>query len=513
MIRVELMSDPVAVDVDGDRVTVKREASGHLIRILFWENRAIDVDRALTGFHQAGIRVSAKKESFLNDARSALRDLGSVKTRITTVKKVDGRPVVPAWYQLRTDDLEVDALDFIGPAETATDLLGPYREDLLRAPERVSDEFLEHLDTWIAAHRLWGANPGVDINEFAAARGAYEEYSAKYQDLVAAIVVNYAARFWRNGSQLELSRALNYFDPLREINSDTWALGFRLAASADGWKVQLESLKQRLLEATQDGTEDLQSVVKRAENRELDFILVPRDGTRLVEPLGFQTPPIDVPARESLDHQNTPPVGQTRAFPSTPSADGEGHAGLLQAATFLGIADHTALALESSNVTPVQCCNDVVRTLKFSGIMANKWVLRPDSYQAFEGLLTELDRHGEEGLVRLMIVDPDGPSAPVLRRRGLLTDRELKSLPVLQDLLKRHPSFKIRMYDSLPIFRLIIVDNTYVTVAPYLNLPTALPKDGWEVPQLALTPNAPYPLSQAFVTFFDEAWARSRKNL
>lgn len=142
--------------------------------------------------------------------------------------------------------------------------------------------------------------------------------------------------------------------------------------------------------------------------------------------------------------------------------------------------------------------------------MANKWVLDSDAHTAFDRLLTRLDREEEVALARLMIVNPVSEAADVLRDRGLLTDREMKSIPVLQDLVLAHPSFEVRMYDTLPLFRLIIVDQTFVTVGPYLNQPAALPRSGWEVPQLALTHAAPYPLAQSFVGLFEESWKRYR---
>lgn len=515
VIRLELMAEPVAVVVDGDRVQVKRPASGHLLRLMFWANRPIDLDAPLAKLGEAGVSIGAGRDTFVKDARDALRDIDrSRKTRLVIAADAAGRQHKPARFLLRSSEWDVDALDFLPGAEDAQAAISGFKDDLRSAPEKVPSDFGNNLELWLEAYRLWGANPGVDLEGIGEAKAKYDEYEALYQDLVAALVVAYAARFLEGGKQHDLTLALNYFDPLRSVDIAIWELGFRVAASMDGWKVKVESLKARIHESTGETLGELAAVIEAAERRDSDFLLVPSVGGPAVDPLGVPAAPRAgaVVRDEPLHDVHEPvPVDILRTLPLG-GAEADSH-GLLQAAALLGIADYSALDLESSNVTPVQCCRDVVRTLRFSGIMANKWVLRKDAFEAFDELLTDLDRHGEAGLVRLMIVDPDGDAAPVLRRRGLLTDREMESLPVLKDLLRRHQSFQVRMYDTMPVFRLIIVDNTYVTVAPYLNLAKALPRSGWEVPQLALTPNAPFPFAQAFMTFFDEAWSRSKKHL
>src|SRR5262249_23088436 len=81
----------------------------------------------------------------------------------------------------------------------------------------------------------------------------------------------------------------------------------------------------------------------------------------------------------------------------------------------------------------------------------------------------------------------------------------------LRALSKRHQSFKIRVYDFLPTFRIIVIDDSLVTVAPYLNVPQEwLREQGWESPHIVLAPMAPFPWAKSFERMFRESWRRSR---
>jgi hypothetical protein len=75
-----------------------------------------------------------------------------------------------------------------------------------------------------------------------------------------------------------------------------------------------------------------------------------------------------------------------------------------------------------------------------------------------------------------------------------------ESIPHLKKLVAAHPSFSVRAFDSLPAFRIVIIDDDVVTFSPY-RLPVEGYKksgQGWQAPHVVLDPLATYPLAEAF---------------
>ena len=208
-------------------------------------------------------------------------------------------------------------------------------------------------------------------------------------------------------------------------------------------------------------------------------------------------------------------IDVTNAIP-TRALTAEERGNLADVAMRLGISSNAALRLRDSRVEPSECIDKTVNRLWFAGILAGKWTLDQSVLAKFELLLDRLDT-GEDAddvvgkPVRLLIIDPSSRAFQDFRRLGTAGAEELRSIPILQDLVRRHPSFAVHMYDSCPMFRIIIVDDSLVTVAPYLNVPAEfVPNHGWDMPHLVLTPAAQYPLAKSFETLFRDLWRRSK---
>ena len=171
----------------------------------------------------------------------------------------------------------------------------------------------------------------------------------------------------------------------------------------------------------------------------------------------------------------------------------------------LGITDATDLRLNGSRLTPSQCIGRTRSRLYFSGVLASKWVLDPAVRSEFNSLLTRLDGIG--GDVRFLIINPYGEAYQRLHslRDGHLSHESVAHLALLN---KSHVSLAVRVFDSLPAFRIVIIDDDVVTFSPYRLAATKyLESDrGWRAPHVVLDPLAPYPLAEAFQLLFAETW-------
>ncbi|GAA0715995.1 hypothetical protein Drose_37130 [Dactylosporangium roseum] len=176
-------------------------------------------------------------------------------------------------------------------------------------------------------------------------------------------------------------------------------------------------------------------------------------------------------------------------------------------ARLLGIT--SVLKLRGAEVEPAECIERTTRRLYFSGVLASKWVCDAGVRSDFERLLTRLDSaEGDGSDVRFLIIDPDGDAYNQLYQlRGGRLSKE--SVPLLQELAVRHRSFRVRVVNALPAFRIVVIDDDFVTFSPYAieGERYATSKLGWEAPHVMLDPLAPYPLADAFRLYFEERWA------
>lgn len=177
-------------------------------------------------------------------------------------------------------------------------------------------------------------------------------------------------------------------------------------------------------------------------------------------------------------------------------------------ARVLGIT--SVLKLRGEEVEPAECIERTAHRLWFSGVLASKWVIDAGIRSAFDQLLTKLDED-ESSDVRFLIIDPDGTAYQRLYqlRAGKLSK---DSVPHLQRLAANHASFSVRVVNALPAFRIVLIDNDFVTFSPYAleDERYATSKLGWDAPHIMLDPLAPYPLSDAFRLYFEERWSTAK---
>lgn len=174
--------------------------------------------------------------------------------------------------------------------------------------------------------------------------------------------------------------------------------------------------------------------------------------------------------------------------------------------TMLGITTASRLRLADSQLTPIACIRRTKRRLWFSGVLASKWVTEPAVRSELDELLRRLD--SEKGDVRFMMINPEGEGYARLHhlRRGKIST---ESVGQLRKLSHDHESFNVRVFDALPSFRTVVIDDDVVSFSPYrLAADAYLATDrGWEAPHVVLDPLAPYPLAEAFQLLFEETWA------
>ena len=175
--------------------------------------------------------------------------------------------------------------------------------------------------------------------------------------------------------------------------------------------------------------------------------------------------------------------------------------GLIQT---IGISSASELELRRSKLEPLECMSQTVSRLCFAGILATKWVA--DSYvrAEFGRLLERLDHSG--GSARFLLINPE--SEGYQRFRGVRwSEGGVQPVSMLRSLSAAHPSFEVRLYDALPTFRIVLIDQSVVSFSPYLMTPgTQRARTGWEAPHIVLDRTAPWPLAQTFETLFEETW-------
>jgi len=180
---------------------------------------------------------------------------------------------------------------------------------------------------------------------------------------------------------------------------------------------------------------------------------------------------------------------------------------LVNIMSLVGVSTASVLRLRDTKVEPKHCIPRVSKQLWFTGVLASKWVETAALRSDLDDKLTILDQV-EGSDVRFMILNPDGPGYRRLfeLRKGRLS---AEHMPHLAKLVKRHPCFKVRTFDHLPTFRILVIDRDFVTFSFYrLDETSYLEGDGGlEAPHIVLDPLAPWPLATAFSGLFEESWA------
>lgn len=197
--------------------------------------------------------------------------------------------------------------------------------------------------------------------------------------------------------------------------------------------------------------------------------------------------PADIPALTSLHQRSAETLG------------------VLQELGIVG----SATRLQSSQFEPKECIEAARRKIDFMGILASKWVEQGHVRAEFEKLLLRLQ--SQNSFIRFLLIDPACPAfknLKALRGGGISTG----SLQSLRTLSKKFPSLQVRLYDQMPTFRLIFIDDTTLAISRYKIDQEGYFQSqyGWEAPHLVIRSDAPWSLYDAFATFFEETWRRSK---
>ncbi len=331
----------------------------------------------------------------------------------------------------------------------------------------------------------WQANPAEEFSrtDLESLALIYTEYQRSYERLRYALVYALLQR----GEHGNLGEAKSLLTAIARSTSpstepEIWSLLLRTCGSLPTYREDVPWVL-RMVES-QEGTipKDIETLSKHVLAREADLLY----GTA------------GLPAGHD---QSSLPGGVA----DSPDVDA------LQAiAREVGISgDGSSLRLQDGTTKPVACIEATNRRLYFSGVFAGKWVDSGYVRSRFELLLNRLDH--EDGDVRFLILDPESES--FARYSDLTKSGESpESIPYLKQYANAHRSFQVRMFDALPTFRIIVLDEDVVSVSPYLlgTYNHISGHQGWDAAHVALSPFAPWSLARSFESLFLEQWRSAR---
>jgi hypothetical protein len=365
-----------------------------------------------------------------------------------------------AGYFSGIDQSDVDAFVF----EAA---IKRYRVDNVTDVDHIDDNLASSYEDLLDLHAMWKVNPALQFaddydDEFLVS--TYHKFENYWDCLKRSIIYTEL----RSRRKPRIERAIGRIDQLLlqdRTDEQLWALLVRARASLPGSETAIASVSAQIREQFPGSIPaELRYLIGRIEGGYSDAL--------------FE---IDSRPRLREDQQRIEELTQE-----------------------IGISCASELELRGSGLEPLECIRQTVSRLCFAGILATKWVA--DSYvrAQFDRLLEKLDDTG--GSVRFLLIDPD--SEGYKRFSGLRWSAGgVQSISILRDLSAAHRSFEVRLYSSLPAFRIILIDQSVVSFSPYLMDPgTHRAKSGWVAPQIVLDRTAPWPLARTFETLFDENW-------
>ena len=326
---------------------------------------------------------------------------------------------------------------------------------------------IDNYEQLLDLHEMWRANPVLPFaddedDEFLAA--SYHEFD-RYWDCLRRCIIYTELRSRRKP---RIEKAVSRIEQLLRqdpYDEQSWALLFRARASLPGREAAIVSMLARIRQQFSDNIpSELRYTVNRITSGHDDAL--------------FE---IDRTQRTHEDQQRVNQLVQT-----------------------IGISPVSELELRRSKLEPLECIKQTVSRLRFAGILATKWVA--DSYvrAEFARLLERLDNNG--GSVQFLLINPESKS---YRRFSQLrwSAGSVQPLDMLRGLSAVHCSFRVRLYDALPTFRIVLIDQSIVSFSPYLIVPaTDRVRTGWEAPHIVLDRTARWPLARTFETLFDETW-------
>ena len=314
---------------------------------------------------------------------------------------------------------------------------------------------------------MWQANPAEPFadGEDEDLLDIYLEFE-RYRDCLSRCIIYADLRSRRRQRILKAATRLESLVRMDPADEQAWALLFRARASLPGRDTALALLLGRIRVKYSPACipDELRYVIDRIRAGHAD-------------------------ARFEFDQRPRSPGDQQR---------------IDELARTIGISSASELELRRSRLEPLECIRQTVSQLSVAGILGTKWVA--DSYVLNElgRLLERLDR--SDGQVRFLLLDPDSEG---YRRfsRVRWNPRSIQTMDTLRRLSAAHRCFALRLYDALPTFRIVLVDQAMVGFSPYLmEEGTERARTGWEAPQIILDRTAPWPLAHTFETLFEETW-------
>jgi len=470
-VRFSIMRDvPAVVSSDGEELKVPGNP-GRVLRLLLLA-RGHAVTKNDLALELGGIRPTSV-ESVVSRLRTAIRDTDRT---IVVSTDVEGR----GGYKIEPADIDVDAFLLEAVANDSVVTGAVSFETTENAFGQMADCLM---DTW----RTWHANPAPEVTKFAFAEQVYHDFAYMYDRLGRAVAYSLLRRWLLRGRPRDLTDAITFLNKLMirdQTDDEIWALLMRAEGSQPSWQRGVPALFARLEKTCDEVPDELRVLHRRIFARDEAVLLLPSEASL-----------VDIGPAES-----TPSVGVSESD----------RGNLVDLAQLVGLSSNGALRLRNSRVEPRECIEQTVQRLWFHGIFASKWVADPPICNQFETLLDRLDGD-DDAEVHFLLLDPNCES---FRRFQSITQttESPQSFTWLRALSKRHRSFKVRLYDMLPTFRIIVIDDSLVTVAPYLNVPQEwLRENGWESPHIVLAPMAPFPLAKSFELMFRENWRRARR--
>lgn len=321
-------------------------------------------------------------------------------------------------------------------------------------------------DQLLDLHAMWQINPA---QPFAGGQdeGLLDVYLdfERYRDCLSRCLIYADLRSRRRQRILKAATRLESLLRLDPSDEQSWALLFRAVASLPGHDSARAALLGRIRSAFHGGIPtELRYVIDRISAGHTDALF-------------------------EFDQRRWSPGDQQR---------------ILELARAIGVSSASELALRRSRLEPLECIRQTVSQLSVAGILGTKWVA--DSYVLSElrRLLERLDHN--HGRVRFLLLDPESEG---YRRfsRVRWNPNSFQTMDTLRGLNAAHACLSVRLYDALPTFRIVLVDQALVGFSPYLmEKRTERARTGWQAPQIILDRTAPWPLAQAFETLFDETW-------
>jgi hypothetical protein len=174
----------------------------------------------------------------------------------------------------------------------------------------------------------------------------------------------------------------------------------------------------------------------------------------------------------------------------------------------LGVIDAKPI-LKDTEYAPKGVMERTTKTLSFMGILGSKWI-KDDLFEKFENFLQRIE--DKNGKVRFLLIEPYSKAFKALKDRREIRDESMEKLYKLTQRYEK--TFEVRLYNDLPNFRLVFIDDKFLTVSRYRN--------GFEqyskTEQGKLSPyivfdNSESSLYCSFETFFNSTWDKYSKKL